>query len=299
MNKKLYWGYAMVITSAILYGCMGLITTHIYQQDITRETAVFMRNFLAIPFLAVLAWKQHGFKASAFRICWKTLPMTSAIALLGCCITPLLLFSAYNSIGTGPTTVFHFIYPALVVLLSWLFLRKTINGKTVLALVICIGGIALFYNPADPLNLTGCGLALLSGLTYAVYVVLLSVFKNKDVSSFKLSFYVSVICAAAMLAICLVTDTLTLPTNATGWLLCILLALVVNVGAMVLFQQGTAIAGGERASILSTAEPLTSMITGYLFLGETGNLNPRSIIGSVLVIAASILIAVADKGKAE
>ena len=296
MNKKLFRGYAMVVISAILYGCMPLITTHIYGQGITRETAVFMRNFLALPILGLLTWKQHSFKASAFRVPLKTLPVVSAIALLGCCITPLLLFAAYNSIGGGPATVFHFVYPALVVLISWIFLKKKINRMTVAAILICICGIALFYNPAEPLNLTGCALALVSGLTYAVYVVLLGVFKNKEVSGFKLSFFVSVICAAAMLAVCLVTDTLTLPKDATGWLLCALLALVVNVGAMVLFQQGTAIVGGERASILSTAEPLTSMVVDFITIGS---LYIGSIAGSILVITASILIATADKKKAE
>jgi len=58
------------------------------------------------------------------------------------------------------------------------------------------GDIALFYNPAEPLNLTVCEQALLSGLTFAVHVFLLSIFKNKDISEFKLSF-----CASVMLAI--------------------------------------------------------------------------------------------------
>ena len=35
-------------------------------------------------------------------------------------------------------------------------------------------------------------------------------------------------------------------------LLCILLALVISVGAVVMFQRGTFMIGGERASILST-----------------------------------------------
>ena len=98
-----------------------------------------------------------------------------------------------------------------------------------------------------------------------------------------------------LLAICLMTDTLTLPTNAAGWLLCILLALVVNVGAMVLFQQGTFLVGSQRASILSTLEPITGVLIGIIVFNEPAT--PRVVLGSVLVISASILIAVLGMRK--
>ena len=100
-----------------------------------------------------------------------------------------------------------------------------------------------------------------------------------------------------MLAVCLLMRKLTLPTDITGWLLCILLALAVNVGAAVMFQQGTFYIGGERASVLSTVEPLTGVVVGMLAFDE--KVTAFTGIGSALVIVACVLIAAADRKKKE
>ena len=294
-NKKMIIGYILVILSAFLFGCMGLITVNIYNQNISKPSAVLLRNMLALPVLAVLALTQN----KTLKVPLKALPSISVFAIMGCCVTPLLLFIGYDKIGAGTTTVFHFIYPAVVVLLSMVFLKKKLSLGTGIAVLLCIVGIGLFYDPNSEkgLNLTGCIVALASGITYAIYVVLLSVFKYKEVAGFRLSFYISLICTIVMLVFCLVTNTLTFPTNLLGWGLCILLALVISVGAVVLFQKGTFIIGGERASILSTVEPITGVVTGYLFLHE--KMTVEMIIGSVIVVIASILIAVFDARKKE
>jgi len=73
--------------------------------------------------------------------------------------------------------------------------------------------------------------------------------------------------------------------------------MMVTTGAVVLFQQATFFIGGEKTSILSTLEPITSIIVGVLVFGEP--VSGSVLLGSALVIAASVLIAVFDvKNKA-
>lgn len=281
-------GYVLVILSAFLFGCMPLITQNIYAAGVNRESTVLLRNLLALPVLALLCYREKR----SFKLPVKAVPAVAAIALMGCCITPLLLYSSYRYIATGTATVFHFAYPAVVVLIGLVFLRKKINAGTVFAVLLCVGGLCLFYDPDQRLDWRGCSLALSSGVTYAIYVVLLSVFRHREVSGFQLSFYICAICSAAMLAVCLLTGRLTMPTNVTGWLLCVLLALLIGVGAVVMFQKGTFLIGGERASVLSTVEPLTGVLMGIVVFHET--LTPGMGVGSVLVIAACICITVFD-----
>jgi drug/metabolite transporter (DMT)-like permease len=66
----------------------------------------------------------------------------------------------------------------------------------------------------------------------------------------------------------------------------------VNLGAVSMFQMGTRIIGGQKAAILSTMEPTTSVFVGILVFREVITL--RTAIGSVLVILASILIVLLD-----
>lgn len=281
-------GYIFVIVSAIIFGSMPLMAKFIYAEGVNSLSLVFLRSALSVPMLALLA-KVRG---QSLKISPKALPSVSIIALMGCCVTPLLLFTSYQYIDSGTATVFHFIYPAVVVLLGILFLKNKVKVGNLVSLLICIVGVCLFYTPGEALSPLGSGIALLSGVTYAVYIVLLAGFRYKEISGFVFSFYVAIICSAVMLIVCLCSGQLKLPTSLVGWVLCILFAFAINVGAVVLFQCGTFIIGGERASILSTFEPITSIIAGAIVFHET--VGWRTVVGSVLVISASILIAVMD-----
>lgn len=133
-------------------------------------------------------------------------------------------------------------------------------------------------------------------MTYAVYIILFSRFRyKKEISGFTFCFYVAAVCSAVMLIVCLASGNLTLPSSLLGWGLCFLFALTLNVGAVLLFQMGTFLIGGERASILSTIEPITSIFAGVIIFDEV--LSVGTVVGAVLVLSASILIAVSDARK--
>lgn len=281
-------GYLFVIVSAVIFGCMPLGARIVYADGVNSISLVFLRNVLSLPVLALLAKKSSG------SLC---LPKGAfveiiAIAVIGGCITPILLFSSYNYISSGTATVFHFIYPAMTVLCGILFLREKARLRSVVCVLVCTLGISLFYDPGTPIDPLGSALALSSGVTYAVYIMLLSCFHYKTVSGFKFSFYIAMVSSIVILTVCLLTGQLHLPTVPVTWAVSLLFSLALSVGAVVLFQQGTFLIGGQRAAILSTFEPITSLAVGILVFQEAFNL--RLLAGTVLVISAAIVIAVLD-----
>ena len=282
-------GYLFVIASAVIYGCMPLMASAIYANGVNSVTLVFLRNILSLPALGILARMQN----KSMAIPKKALPSIGLVALSGCCITPLLLFSAYKHIASGTATVLHFIYPAAVVVAGVVFLHQKAGTKNIVSVALCIGGLCMFYTPGQSLNPLGSALALMSGLTFAGYILLLSNFKYKQVSGFLLNFYIASVSSVFMLIVCLATNSLALPQSIGAWALCLFFATIVTAGASVLFQQGTFIVGGEKASVLSALEPITGVVVGALFLNETVTL--RAAIGSALIIAASILISLKEK----
>lgn len=243
---------------------------------------------MALPCLAVLAF----FENKSLKISFKSLTQISIVSLMGCAVTPVLLFTSYNFMPAGTATVFHFVYPALVVIAGSIFLKKKLQLGDLLGVILCISGICFFYTPDQTINFTGSALSLLSGVTFATYVILLSVFKNGKVSGFLFSFYVASISSVAMLIFCMATNTLMLPTSIYGWGKCFIFAMIVTTGAVVLFQQGTFIIGGERASILSALEPTTSVVIDAVFFRVPMGI--FTIIGSILVISASVVISLFD-----
>ena len=288
MKRTMLKGYLYVIASAVIFGCMPLLTKLIYAEGANAMTVEALRNAMALPLLALMAFRQGG----TLKIEKKQLPQIFLIALFGCCVTPYLLFSSYRFIDGGTATVLHFIYPAMVVVGSIVFLRAKVNRWTVVSVVICVAGIGLFYSPAEGFDLRGGILAVASGVAFTVYVLLLSVFKRGNTTNFQLTFYVVLISAIVMFGVCMVTDQLAFPTSLKGWLLCAVFAASVSAGAVALFQLGTFLIGGQKTSILSTLEPITGIILGAAFFHEAVTL--RTLIGSAMVISASILIAVFD-----
>lgn len=289
MNRNLLKGYLFVIISAVIFGCNPLLVTFLKNEGLNSLSLVLLRNMLSLPVLAILAFRQKG----TLRIPLESLLPIGATGVMGCCITPILLFSSYSYIASGTATVFHFIYPAVVVVAGVVFFRDPISRGNLVSVILCVLGICLFYTPGMQLNWQGSAFALISGITYAIYIMQLSHFRFPRIDGFLFSFYISIISGVCMLLICLFTGMLTLPRSLEGWIYCFAFSLIINVCAVVMFQQGTFYVGGAKASILSTLEPITSLFVGALAFQEV--IGFRTAMGSILVILASILIACSDR----
>ena len=286
-------GYLYAVLSAVIYGCMPLMAKNVYADGVNPMTLVFLRNVLSLPILAVLAYRQYR----TLAIPKKLVPTIGFMAAMGCCITPILLFTSYQFLESGTATVFHYVYPAIVVVSEILFLKKKAQKSNIVCVLLCVAGIGLFYSPEQTPNLTGSILALSSGLTFAIYVVMLAHFDSSRISGFLFSFYVAMFSSVVALLFCVTNGGLMLPQTLTGWGLCLLFSLLVTTGAVVLFQQSAFLIGSERTSILSTLEPITSLVIGFFVFKEPMGI--RVLIGAALVVTASLLIAVFDYKNAK
>ena len=205
MERRTPWlGYLCVILSAVIFGCMPLGANFLYAQGVTPMSLVFLRNLLSLPVLALLCQKQGG-----LRISRGALLETSLTGFFGCCITPILLFSSYCYLASGMATVFHFAYPVIVVL-GGLVLRERVQKKALFCAVLCSLGILLLIDPSGAVDPLGVALALTSGVTYAVYILLLAHFRHREVMGFRMTFYMALISAVCMFFLCLFSHQLCL-----------------------------------------------------------------------------------------
>ena len=281
-------GYLSIVASAIIFGIMPLMANFIYAEGVDSVSLVFFRNLFSLPPLLALAL----ISGRSLKIPVKNLPPIIVLAVFGCAATPLLLFSSYNYLESGTATVLHFIYPVAVIAIELLVFRASVRWANVLSIALCIIGMLLFYSPGGELNGVGSILTISSGITYAIYICLLGRFKRKEIDSFVFSFYITLIATISIGIVCIISGEITFPKTLAGWLVCGFFAIVVNVGAVVLFQRGTFIIGGEKAAILSTFEPITSVIVGIVAFGETFGI--LTVLGTLLIISAGVIIAVSD-----
>lgn len=284
-------GYLLVIFSAVIYGFMPLIVKRIYADGVTPFSVVLYRNLLSVPTVALLALKQY----KTLKIPVHTLPGISVLGFLGSCITPVMLYVSYRYMASGTAMVMHFIYPAAVVLGGVLFYREKATRSNILCMLMCVLGMSLFYTPGEPLDWRGCSLAIISGITYAVYILMLAHFRHREIAGFLMNFYFFLINSVIMLVVCCVTGTLTFPVSVGGWIACLVMGNIVNVIAVSMFQRGTMMIGGQKASVLSAMEPITSVFVGVLVFREAMTLRVGA--GSALVILAGVLIVMLDRKK--
>lgn len=292
MSRRNQWlGYFFVILSAVIFGCMPLGANFLYAQGVTPMSLVFLRNLLSLPLLALLGSRQGG-----LRISRDALREVGVAAFFGCWLAPTLLFSSYRYLASGMATVFHFAYPVIVVLGGFL-LREKVKKSALFCALLCSLGILLLFDPHGTVDPLGVTFALTSGVAYAVYILILGHFRHREVSGFRLSFYMAIVSMICTLVLCLATGQLCLPQTPGGWGVAFLFSFAVSVGAVVLFQEGTFLIGAQRAAILSTFEPITSIFFGILFLNET--LTPRILLGSAITLLAGVLITVTGRKSGE
>lgn len=285
-------GMLLVVLSAVLFGCMPLMTRMIYSNGGTPAELTLLRNFLALP--ALLLLMRRGEERTALGR-GEFVPML--LLSLGFGATPVLLFASYNSISSGMATTIHFVYPVFVLLGCVLFCREKLSRIKLLCIALCTGGLLCFYTPGDAVNLSGMALAFLSGVTYAFYIIYLGRSGLSGLAPFALAFWLSLFASVELALFLLQTGSFRFALTPLGWGMSFGFALIFAVAASVSFQVGVKDVGAQRAAILSTFEPITSIVVGIAVFSEPFGL--RTGAGVLLILAAVLLLTLFDPEKAQ
>ena len=286
MNSKVK-GIGATLLSAIYFGFVPLLMKTVYAGGGNSFTAAFLRFAFSIPVLFVVL----KIKGVDLRITREELKHFFIITAFGYAGTTLLVFTAYNYIPTGMTTTIHFLYPTFTVAGLMLFYREKIKASKIFCVILCLIGIIMFYNGGEGhASLIGILLALCSSMTYAFYTIFLGKSEVlRDIEPMKRLFYMHIIGAMIMLAIGLISGNLNFHMTPLSWGVMALTAnLTAFVGAL-LYQIGVKYIGAESTAMLSTFEPITSVIVGILVYGEPMTL--RIFIGCAAIIVSTLIIA--------
>lgn len=280
-------GIAATIVSAMLFGATPILVSKVYAFGATPETVSFYRGLFAIVVLLIVcAVRRYDMRFTKKQL--------AAIVPAGIFIaaTNVMLYSAYDYIGVGTSTTLHFMYPVFVVMGCRLFGEKIGRVRGAALLAACVG-MAFFLDPTGGLSITGIALALISAVTYALYMILVDKLGLKDIPPFKLSAALMIVGAVCLLLYDIPMQRIVYVLPAQAFAMIAIVAVCASVFAVVLLQEGIVLLGSGTASIFCTFEPLTSVVMGCLFLKET--LELRSLVGSLIILAAVTLLAVGER----
>ncbi len=289
MNRTL--GIIAVMVAAVIFGSMPLMARIIYAEGGNPMMTSIIRGVLAMPVLYLLARFKSG--ETSMKVSKKDFKQLWLVGVLGYGATVLTLYASYLYIPVGVATTLHFAYPIFVILGSIIFFKVRPSGVVKIAVALCLGGMLLFNPVHTNLDPLGVALAFGSSITFAFYVLFIEKSGLNQMGLFKLTFYLSLTSSSVIFLIGLATGTTLTGLSLYGWGVAFLLAMTVTVGAIVLFQLGIRTVGSQNTAILSTFEPITSIIIGFTLFQEV--IDIKTIGGILLILLAVLLIAFFEK----
>jgi drug/metabolite transporter (DMT)-like permease len=285
------WGLIFALAGTLAFSFRPILIKLSYAaHPVTPATLLFLRMTLSLPFfLAVGWWLRH----QQPRLTPRDWAGIAGLGFLGYYAASFLDFLGLQYVGAGVGRLIMFLYPTLVLLLSFMFLRTRPGARQILALVLSYAGIALVVSQQvsgeNRSFVLGALLIFGGALAYAVYLVAGSQVV-KRVGSMRFTAYsMAVSTVPAVLQFLILEDpraALALP--AAVWVYVLLLATFITVLPVFLQAEALRRIGANEFALIGAAGPVSAAILSAMALDEpfTG----VQALGAALVIAGVLLI---------
>ncbi len=287
-------GALFVALSAGAFGAMAIFGRYAYAGGADVLGLLTLRFVIGGGVLAAVACRRG--------VAWprgRTLWGIAAMGALGYVGQSLCYFIALQHAQASLVALLLYLYPAFVTLLAALWLGERLTLMKGAALVLCLAGSALMVGggKGEPL---GIALGMTAAIVYSLYIVA-GARLTRGVDPLATT---AVVCLAAAAVFCTVSVVRTLsgapphlPGTALAWAALVAIALVSTVTAMLAFFAGLTRLGAARTSMLSTLEPVVTVLLAAVLLGE--RLTLLQGIGGAAVLAAVLWLVGAGGGAPE
>jgi drug/metabolite transporter (DMT)-like permease len=289
-------GALVCLASAVAFGAMGIFGKLAYDEGATVGTLLAVRFLLAAALFWVLVLAT-GAGRQLRTLSGRDVGIALALGAVGYSAQAGAYFAALQRLDAGLLSLLLYTFPAMVTVAAIALGRERASRRKAGALVIASAGLVLVLAGAGAgaLDPVGTMLGVTAALVYTTYI-LTSAGVAERVGPLLLS---ALVCTGAATTLTLATvfggDLRLGDVSAAGfgWLAGI--AVVSTVGAVSLFFAGLKRVGPTTASILSTAEPVTTVVLAFLAFGES--LGPVQLAGGGLVLAAALVLSVRAQGR--
>jgi drug/metabolite transporter (DMT)-like permease len=196
-------------------------------------------------------------------------------------------FAALTRISAGLTALLLYAYPALVVLLTAFVTRRSPSRVAAVCVLVATVGTALTIGPVAGGQWTGVLLGLAAAVSYATYIVV-SARTVAGVAPFATS---AVVMAGAGLVYAgyALSTKAALPSSPSSWWAVLGVAFLGTVVAVSAFFWALELLGPADTAVISTFEPVVSVVAAALFLSES--LTGVQVVGGALVLTAVAVLA--------
>ncbi len=254
-----------------------------YQYDVDSISLLLLRMAFALPFYVVIALsKKPQSKIQRSDYLWLV-----AFGLIGYYLASYFDFTGLKYIKASLERLILFIYPTLVVLISYLVFGQRITPKQALGIAITYVGIVVIFGTelqlgnAQAVTLGGL-LILLSAITYASYLVGSGWLIPKFGSTVFTAYAMIVSCLAVIVHYMLASppDLFHFPKEV--YIIGFLMAFFATVVPSFLISFAIKNLGANDFSIFGSLGPISTIVLAYIFLDE--RISSLQILGAAVIL---------------
>lgn len=280
-------GILLVGLSAAAFGTLAIFGRIAYSAGIDTFTLLFLRFGLsAILMIGMLWFRGEGLPKG------RPLALLVGMGAIGYVGQSYCYLTAIKYASAGLVALLLYLYPTFVAILSFVFLKRRLGALKLVALLLATLGAILTANPQGG-QWTGILLAIGAAMIYSIYIIV-GAGVMQQVSAVQSS---TVIFASAGFVYggLMALNGPHWPTSSTGWLAVGAIALIATVIPVVAFLAGLKRIGPTDASMLSTLEPVVTILLAAILYGEI--LQISALFGGGLILLAVLLLTYAELRK--
>jgi drug/metabolite transporter (DMT)-like permease len=285
-------GTLLVAGSAMLFAGKGLFAKALYSRGVGYDLLVTVRSVLALPLFWIFVSARQGL-GEVRQTPWALAAIASFAGFICYTVGALLDFYALTMIDVSIERVLLFSYPAYVVLFTAILTRKLPSRGIVGAAAITYLGIFFVMGGFDVTalrgNFVGASYVLMAAVTTATYFMLAERYIPR-LGSARFTLFAMTASSVALVVHFLLNRSIYELASVTpaGWLLLIGVAIVCTFFPALMQTEGVQRLGAQRAAVVSTTGPPTTIILGWLFLGES--LSAYQALGVALILVGIIIV---------
>jgi len=277
--KKLI-GILLIAISAASFGTLAIFGRYAYADGMDTFTVLFIRFGSSAVFMTVvlLLRKEHFPRG-------QILAQLVGMGALGYVGQSFMYMTAIKYASSGLVALLLYLYPMFVFILSVMILHEKVTSVKVISLALAVVGAALTVDPNGG-QLIGALMAIAAALIYSVYIIV-GTGVMKHVTAIQSS---TIIFASAGMVYGMLTfaNGAHFPASNSGWLAMLGMIVFSTIIPVVTFLAGLERIGPTNAAMLSTLEPVVTVLLAAWLFGE--RLMPIVLVGGGLILLAVILL---------
>ena len=281
----------LMITATVLLWSVGLVIARGVHDEIPLIGLTFWRWIIALFFLVPFVWREIYENIEIVRDNWRIYLAQGTFMVGGgtLLLTSLYFTSAINAALVNTTQ------PALTALLAWIILKDRLKNIQYAGIASAIAGVVFMIAKSDInilINLSfniGDFIVVLAIVCYSMYAINLRRIPS-GLGTFPTLFLIILFGSFPLLPFYIGETILVkpFPTTAMSLLWAVVLAVIISIGSIALWNNGNRIVGPHRAAVFVSLMPVFGSVLATTFLGE--ELYFYHIIGAIFICAGVLMV---------